>query len=42
VFGDVAVDRSLQVDDRAEAAAPDATPGEGGEEGFDRGRRISN
>jgi hypothetical protein len=42
---DEAVDRSLQVDDRAEHPAPESPPGEIGEEGLDgvepraRGRR---
>jgi Domain of unknown function (DUF4062) len=36
VFGDVAVDRGLQIDDRVEAAALGAVPGESGEEGLDR------
>ena len=36
VLGDVAVDRRLQVDERVEAAAADAAPGQGREEGFDR------
>ena len=36
VLVDVAVDRRLQVDDRAEAAAADAAPGERREEGLDR------
>ena len=36
VFVDVAVDRCLQVDDRAKAAASDAAAGERREEGLDR------
>src|SRR3954451_16980840 len=36
VLGNVAVDRGLQLDDRAEHAAPEATPGQRGEEALDR------
>ena len=36
MLGDVAVDRGLQLDDRAEHAAPEPTPGQRGEEGLDR------
>ena len=45
VLGDVAVDGGLQVDDRVEAAAPEAAAGQRREEGLDgvepgaRGRR---
>src|SRR5215217_9341931 len=36
VLGDVAVDGILQLDDRAEDAAPEPAPGQRGEEGLDR------